>query len=146
MERESMHEFKTKVVWKNDRMGTLETGSGNTMEFSSPPEFKGVEGRITPEELFVAAENTCLLMTFIAYAEKMRVDFLSYDCDAVGHLEQGEASLVFARIILKPKIVVRSEEDVKKTERALELSHSKCFVSNSIKSKVEIEPEIVIAE
>lgn len=127
-------------------MCTLETESGKNMDFSSPPEFKGVEGHITPEELFVAAENTCLLMTFIAYAEKMRLEFLSYDCDAVGHLDQGEKGLVFTKIVLKPRIVVGIEEDVKKTERALELSHSRCFIANSIKSKVEIEPEIVISE
>ncbi|TET91077.1 MAG: OsmC family peroxiredoxin [Methanomassiliicoccales archaeon] len=141
-----MHEYRTKVVWKNDRIGTLETGSGNVMEFSSPPEFKGVEGRIVPEELFVASENTCILLTFIAYAEKMRVEFLSYDCDAVGYLEQGETGLVITRIVLRPKIVVKSEEDVRKTERALELSLSRCFIANSIKSRVEVEPEIVVSE
>lgn len=133
-------------MWKNDRIGTLETGSGNVMEFSSPPEFKGVEGRIAPEELLVASENTCFLLTFIAYAEKMRVEFLSYDCDAVGYLEQGETGLVITRIVLRPKIVVKSEEDVRKTERALELSLSRCFIANSIKSRVEVEPEIVVSE
>ena len=76
----------------------------------------------------------------------MRVEFLSYDCDAVGYLEQGETGLVITRIVLRPKIVVKSEEDVRKTERALELSLSRCFIANSIKSRVEVEPEIVVSE
>ncbi|UCD92535.1 MAG: OsmC family protein [Methanobacteriota archaeon] len=141
-----MYEYNTKVAWKKNRICSLETESGNAMDFSSPPEFKGVEGYITPEELFVAAENTCFLMTFIAYAEKMRIEYLSYDCDAVGYLEEGEKVLSFTRIVLTPKIVVKSEEDVRKTERALELLHSRCFIANSIKSEVEVKPEIVIAE
>jgi organic hydroperoxide reductase OsmC/OhrA len=115
------------------------------MGFSSPPEFKGVKELINPEELFVASENTCLLMTFISYAEKMRVEFLSYECDAVGYLEQGEKGFAFTRILLRPRIVVRNEEDRKKIERALELAESNCLIANSMKSKIEIEPEITVS-
>ena len=140
-----MYEYEATVRWKNDRICTLITGSGNTMKLSSPPEFKGVKGYITPEELFVATENACILMTFIAYAEKMRVEFLSYECEAVGYLEREEKGFLFTRISLRPRVVIKRVEDYKKIERALELAESRCLITNSITSKVEMEPEIVVS-
>ncbi|MCK4445356.1 MAG: OsmC family protein, partial [Thermoplasmata archaeon] len=122
----------------------MSTGGGASMDFSSPPEYKGHEGVMTPEELFVASENTCLLMTFIAIAEKMRFEFLSYECDGVGHLERTDEGPVFTRIILRPRIEIRNEEDFEKVERALELADKNCFIANSMKTEVTIEPEIVV--
>jgi len=115
------------------------------MEFSSPPEFKGMEGLITPEDLFVAAENTCFLMTFISMSEKMRFEFVSYECDAVGHLEKVDGDFMFTKIILRPKIEVRDEGDVKKVERAIELTDRNCLIANSMKSEIVIEPDIRVS-
>lgn len=139
-----MYEYESKVEWKKDRLCRMSTGGGISMDFSSPPEFKGIEGLISPEDLFVASENTCLLMTFISVAEKMRFEFLSYECDAVGHLEKTDEGLVFTEMILRPRIVVGSEESVKKAERALEIADKNCLIANSMKTKVIVEPEIVV--
>jgi organic hydroperoxide reductase OsmC/OhrA len=140
-----MYEYESKVQWKKDRLCQMSTGSGISMDFSSPPEFKGLRGLITPEDLFVASENTCLLMTFISMAEKMRFEFHSYKCEAVGHLEKTDDGLVFTRIILRPRIEIGSKEDVKKAERALEIADRNCLIANSMKTKIIIEPEIVIS-
>ena len=140
-----MYEYESKVEWNKDRLCRMSTGGGVSMDFSSPPEFKGIEGLITPEDLFVASENTCLLMTFISVAEKMRFEFLSYECDAVGHLEKTDDGLVFTRIILRPRIEIGSEENLKKAERALEIAHKNCLIANSMKTEIIIEPEIVLS-
>ncbi len=139
-----MYKYENRVEWKKDRLCHLSTGSGVSMDFSSPPEFKGLEGLITPEDLFVAAENTCFLMTFISMSEKMRFEFISFECEAVGHLEKTDEGLVFTKIILKPRIEIRNEEDVKKVERALEVTDRNCLIANSMKSKIVVEPEIVV--
>ncbi len=139
-----MYEFDNKVVWKKDRLCNLSTARGVSMDFSSPPEFKGVEGVMTPEDLFVASENTCLLMTFIAIAEKMRFEFLSYECDAVGHLEKTDEGLVFTSIILRPRIEIKNKEYMEKVERALEIADKNCFIARSMKTKVAVEPEIIV--
>lgn len=141
-----MYEYDNKVEWKKDRLCNLKTGEGVSMDFSSPPEFKGVEGVMTPEQLFVASENTCLLMTFIAIAEKMRFEFLSYECDATGHLEKTDKGLLFTKIVLRPRIQVGSEENAEKAERALEISDRNCFIARSMKTKVTVEPEIIVTK
>ncbi len=141
-----MYEYDNKVEWKKDRLCSLRTADGVSMDFSSPPEFKGVKGVMTPEQLFVASENTCLLMTFIAIAEKMRFEFLSYECDATGHLEKTDEGLVFTRIVLRPRIEIGSEEYVEKAERALEIADKNCFIARSMKTKVTVKSEIIVTK
>jgi organic hydroperoxide reductase OsmC/OhrA len=46
---------------------------------------------------------------------------------------------------LEPHLVISNEEDVEKAERVLEKSEAACLISNSIKSKVIMKPEIVIS-
>ena len=39
---------------------------------------------LTPEDAFVAAVNTCVMMMFIWAVERFKLDLVSYDCDAEG--------------------------------------------------------------
>jgi organic hydroperoxide reductase OsmC/OhrA len=43
---------------------------------------------------------------------------------------------------VKPKVVVASEEDLRRMPRILEKAKEGCFISNSIKSAVKLEPEV----
>ena len=140
-----MHTYRTTVKWKEGIVGELTTDSGGKMDFSSPPEFGGPGGLITPEELFVASENTCYMLTFLAFVEKMRIELVSYDSVADGHLEKVEKGHVITKMELRPRIVVKSEEDVEKTKKAVELSRKYCFIERSIKTEVELVPEIVVS-
>ncbi|MCK5291915.1 MAG: OsmC family protein [Thermoplasmata archaeon] len=141
-----MEEYRTELEWEGDRIGTLTTGSGIPIKFSSPSKYKGVDNRASPEELLIAAESACYLLTFAALAEKMRFEFLSYSCGAVGVLEKTDEGTAVTKITLRPKIVVKSEEDAEKTEKALEISMRHCFIGNSIKSEIVLEPEIIVSD
>jgi organic hydroperoxide reductase OsmC/OhrA len=140
-----MHTCKTTVEWKEGLIGDLRTESGSRMDFSTTPEFGGPARLITPEELFVAAENTCYMMTFLAFINKMRIELVSYDCEAVGHVEPADKGSIISKIELRPKIVVKSDEHAEKIPKAIELSQKYCFIENSIKTKVEIVPMISVS-
>ena len=137
-----MYEYHTRVKWKKDRLCALETGKGLSTDFSSPPEFKGIGGLLTPECLFVASQNTCFLMTFISMAERMRLEFLSYECEAFGYLEKTQSGFAFTRIVLRPRIEVKDNRDAERARKAIELADSNCLIANSIKSEIQIEPDI----
>jgi peroxiredoxin-like protein len=140
-----MEEYSTELEWEGDRIGTLTTGSGIAIKFSSPSKYKGVDNRASPEELLIAAESACYLLTFAAMAEKMRFEFLSYTCEAVGVLEKTDKGSAVTRITLRPKIEVENEEIAEKTEKALEISMRHCFIGNSIRSEILMEPEIIVS-
>src|SRR5512137_1586606 len=131
--------YHTTVHWKGEHWGHIRMGNGPEMEFSAPPDAHGHAGVLTPEDAFVAAVNTCVMMMFIWSAERFKLDLVSYECHAEGtkriELDRTE---VFTRIELQPHIVVRAspaetENTGKRVRRALESTIKYSLVANSIK-------------
>lgn len=140
--------YHTTVRWKGEHWGRLEMGNGPEMDFSAPPDAHGHAGVLTPEDAFVAAVNTCIMMMFIWSAERFKLDLVSYDCRAEGvkriELDRTET---FTDVALHPRVVVRAyaaarEGILRRVHRALESAVKYSLVANSIKSKLAIEPHI----
>ena len=100
-----------------------------------PPEFKGHPGIWTPEDLFVASVASCVMTTFLYYAEKEGLEFLNYESKAEGTLERIENKFMFSEIKVMPKITVISGNQIEKAEKLIELAEKNCLISNSIASK-----------
>lgn len=83
------HEYSVDLSWMNDRRGLLSSGVLNDkISVATPPEFKGgMAGIWSPEHLLVAAVSSCLMTTFLAIAENFKLEYESFDCKAVGKLE-----------------------------------------------------------
>jgi peroxiredoxin-like protein len=144
MTTQSPHFYETEVVWVGERIGELRSPGLPTIEVTSPPEFQGHAGVWTPENLFVASVNACFLMTFLAIAELSKLDFVSISAAARGRLEKVEgAGYQITELVLKPKLVVRFSRDVERAGRLLEKAEKNCFISNSIKTRIALEPEVM---
>lgn len=138
------HEYMVKVDWKHGRVGDLIIEGKQKVEISTPPEFDGPEGIISPEDLFVAAATSCLMTTFLAFTKKMHFDFKSFSCEGHGTLERVDKGFQFTKLLLKAEVKVESEDLKPKAERALELAGKYCLVSNSMKCPTEHENEVVV--
>ena len=142
--------YHTTVTWKGEHWGHLRLGNGPEMDFSAPPDAQGHPGVLTPEDAFVAAANTCVMMMFIWAAERFKLNLVSYDCYAEGtKLIELDRTEIFTKLVLHPKIVVRADgQDTatveKRVRRALESAQKYSLVANSVKSQVMIEPEVSI--
>ena len=77
--------YHTTVRWTGEHWGHLVMGNGPEMKFSAPPDAHGHAGVFTPEDAFVAAANTCVMMMFIWAAERFKLKLLSYECRTRGH-------------------------------------------------------------
>jgi organic hydroperoxide reductase OsmC/OhrA len=123
-------------------------GNGPEMDFSAPPDSHGHAGVLTPEDAFVAAINTCVMMMFIWSAERFKLDLLSYECRAEGVKQMElDRTETFTDVLLFPHIVLRSdtagqEQVLRRTRRALESAVKYSLVANSIKSRLSVEPHI----
>ncbi len=137
--------YQTNVLWKSGRRAIISSEGKPDLETSSPPEFKGDAGFWTPEELFVASVNLCTLMTFVAFAQRKQLDFVSYESAAEGVLEFVESKYRFTEIILRPHLLLKSESEVGLARQILDDAHRACLVSNSITATVKLAPEIRIA-
>jgi organic hydroperoxide reductase OsmC/OhrA len=111
-------EYPLEVVWtggETGREGELIVEGKPKITVATPPEFKGPEGVISPEDLFVASAAVCLMSTFISMSAKLNLDMY---------------------------ITVKTEQDLRRVERALELTKKHCLVTNSMKTDVTIMPHI----
>ena len=142
--------YETSVSWTGGHRGHLKLGNGPEMDFSAPPASHGEAGVLTPEDAFVGAVNTCVMLMFIWAAERFRLDLASYECRAEGtKLIELDRTEIFTTVVLRPRIAVRGgngpgETVEKRVRRALESAQKFSLVANSVKSKVIIEPEILI--
>jgi organic hydroperoxide reductase OsmC/OhrA len=142
--------YETTVTWTGGHDGRVRMGNGPEMDFSAPPQSQGRPGVLTPEDAFVGAVNTCVMLMFIWAAERFRLNLVSYECRAEGtKLVELDRTEIFTQVILKPRIVVRAgneptEAVEKRVRRALESAQKFSLVANSVKSEVVVEPDIKI--
>jgi len=140
------HYYDIQVKWNKDRIGTMSSSVlDNSIEVATPPEFpKGIAGIWSPEHLLVAAVNSCLMTTFLSIAENSNLGFSEFTSDAKGKLEIVEGKYMISEIVLHPVVKIAKEEDKEKTIRILNKSEAACLISNSIKSKIIFNPEVIV--
>ncbi len=142
--------YNTTVRWEGEHWGHLVMGNGPEMKFSAPPDAHGHAGVFTPEDAFVAAANTCVMMMFIWAAERFKLKLLSYECRAEGtKLVELDRTEIFTRLLFRPRIRLSAGSETRevleaRTRRALQAARKYSLVANSIKSELVLEPEILI--
>jgi len=142
--------YHTTVAWKNEHWGHIALGNGPEMDFSAPPDAQGHPGVLTPEDAFVAAANTCIMMMFIWAMERYKLKLISYNCRAEGtKLIELDRTEIFTHLRLFPVIrIAAGDEDPKvvetRTRKALQSAQKYSLVANSVKSEVVVEPQIEI--
>ena len=144
--------YNTKVRWEGEHWGHLVMGNGPEMKFSAPPDAHGHAGVFTPEDAFVAAANTCVMMMFIWAAERFKLKLLAYECRTEGtKLIELDRTEIFTRLYFRPVIRIAAAGEPKdvivaRARRALQAAQKYSLVANSVKSEIVVEPEIRVEE
>lgn len=144
--------YHTTVSWRSEHWGHIVMGNGPEMDFSAPPDAHGHPGVLTPEDAFVAAVNTCIMMMFVWACERFKIDLQSYECRAEGtKLIELNRTEVFTGLLLSPVIRIavgeeRPEVVEKRAIRALQSAQKYSLVANSVKPEIVIEPTIELLE
>ncbi|MFO0780256.1 MAG: OsmC family protein [Nitrospira sp.] len=134
--------YQTVVKWTEQRKGMISCAGKPDVEVATPPEFKGHENIWSPEDLFVASANVCLMTTFLAVAERAGLAFSSYESTAEGRLELVEGKFQFTAITIRPSITLKPGGDAAKAKELIEKAEHNCLISNSMKAEVTLEPVI----
>src|SRR6478735_11762369 len=110
-------------------------------DLSADPAFRGDPGRLNPEQLLVLAASSCQLLSFLAVAARARIDVIAYDDDATGEMPDGRYPWV-ERIVLRPRVVFRGSVSDERVLHLLELAHQECYIANSVKTAITLEPTL----
>jgi organic hydroperoxide reductase OsmC/OhrA len=142
--------YHTTVTWTGEHWGHLRMGNGPEMKFSAPPDAQGHANVFTPEDAFVAAANTCVMLMFIWAAERFKLKLLSYECRTEGtKLIELDRTELFTRLLFKPRIRVGAGSEPAgvveaRVRKALKAAQKYSLVANSVKSEIVVEPDIVV--
>jgi organic hydroperoxide reductase OsmC/OhrA len=114
-----------------------------TMIASAAPAYKGDASKADPEDLLVASLSSCHMLSFLAIASKKKVTVTSYEDDAVGFLENDTSNnkggvLWITRVILRPRVTCDADPGL--LAEIHHLAHEACFIANSVKTEVRVEP------
>lgn len=135
--------YAVKAVWEAGRKGVLSAeGIAPSIQFSSPPEFKGEAGFWTPEHFLVAAVASCYVVTFYAMADISKMEFRGIELTVEGKLGKPEGKLRFTGIVLRPKLELLRHEDRERAIRLLEKAEQGCLIARSLACSVTMEPSI----
>jgi peroxiredoxin-like protein len=140
------HHYTVNLSWKHGRQGLLSSEElEHDIPVATPPPFpKGVKGIWSPEHLFTSAVSSCLMTTFLAIAENSKLEFEDFACKATGKLEQLDGRYMMSEVVLDVHLTLVNQADYSKAERVLQKSEAACLITNSITSKVTLNPTIKV--
>jgi peroxiredoxin-like protein len=137
------HLYEINLKWTEQKKGLLSSSGLPDIEVATPPQFSGGhEGIWSPEHLFVSSVAVCIMTTFLAIAELSKLEFVSYESRATGKLEKVDNKYMFTEVTIEPIIKIKYEKDLERAERIIHKAEANCLISNSIKSKVILNPKI----
>lgn len=94
---------------------------------------------VDPEEMFVASIASCHMLWFLDFARRAKVEVLSYEDKAEGIMETDAAGRTsITRVTLRPKVEVSG--DAGDLEAIHHKAHEACFIANSVKTEITVEP------
>jgi len=152
-----MSEYRASVEWNlageftyetYSRAYTVDFGrgvhlSGNAAASNIPKTVPAMPGA-DPEQQFVASLSCCHMLWFLHLACNRKYVVESYRDEASGVLARdAEGKDALTRVTLRPVVRFAATPPSAEDHRKLhEKAHERCFIANSVKSTVIIEPRI----
>jgi organic hydroperoxide reductase OsmC/OhrA len=97
---------------------------------------------VDPEEALVASVASCHMLWFLSLAQQAGLDVASYSDAAVGEMGRiGPGRMAVTRIVLRPEIAFAGPAPAADAlEKLHEQAHERCFIANSLKTEIIVEP------
>ena len=154
-----MGKYQATVSWTSDgnftsgkysRAHQLSFDGGASVKGSSSPSvvplYSDPEG-VDPEEALIASASVCHMLWFLNLAQEAGLDVASYEDAAEGEMGRiGSGRFALTKITLRPKISFTGREpDAAELDRLHHEAHERCFIANSLKTEIVVEPAGVSA-
>ncbi len=142
---EEKHEYRVLAWWTAGRTGIAKSDSAvNALHFTAPPQFGGLEGRWTPEELLLTAVASCYTTTFRAVADCSQFQYADLEVEVTGTVEKVESGYAFRTLATRPVLTITSESDRSRAVRLVAKTQQLCLVSRGLAISHSFEPRIQV--
>jgi organic hydroperoxide reductase OsmC/OhrA len=147
-----VHTYRAELAWQGSTAGGYAAYERSHQLRTPPAEapltvtadapFRGDPHLINPEQLLLAAASSCQLLSFLAEAAQAGVDVVAYTDDAEAFMPVTREPMRIQRIVLRPHVVVRGEVADDEVVRLLEAGHDGCFIANTLRAEIVLEPTV----
>jgi peroxiredoxin-like protein len=142
---DTTHKYRALAWWTSGQTGLAKSDSApNAIHFSAPPEFGGLDGRWTPEDLLLAALASCFTTTFRALAGYSKFEYTDLQVEVEGTVSKAESGYNFSEVILRPTVTVHAEEDRERALNLLQKTKAACLVSKALATAPVLESRVKI--
>jgi organic hydroperoxide reductase OsmC/OhrA len=145
------HRYETRLTWSGST-GLGWDGYDRLHSATAPPaeqeislttgESHGDPSILNPEQLLVMAASSCQMLSFLHVAAKARIDVVAYEDEATGVMPEDAEPLRITEITLRPRITVVGDASEERVRKLVHTAHEHCFIANSLKTDVSIEPTV----
>ena len=143
---ESEHTYRVIAWWNAGKAGLAKSDSApNAIHFAAPPQFGGLEGRWSPEDLLLCAVASCFTTTFRALADHSKFEYTDLEVEVEGTVRKAESGYEFAGILIRPTLTISNLEERLRADRLLEKAKRLCLVSRALNTQETFESRVRVA-
>jgi organic hydroperoxide reductase OsmC/OhrA len=97
---------------------------------------------VDPEEAFVASIASCHMLTFLYVAYRSGIEISAYEDSAAGVMTKGENGVPWVSSVrLRPRVTYAgARPSPEEEERLHHEAHEQCFIANSVKTAITVDP------
>jgi peroxiredoxin-like protein len=110
--------------------------------FAAPPQFGGLEGRWTPEDLLMTALASCFSTTLHAIADYSKFEYTDLQVEAEGTVSKTDAGYSFSEVTLRPTLTIPREDQRGRAVSLLRKAEALCLVSRALATTPKVETRI----
>jgi organic hydroperoxide reductase OsmC/OhrA len=137
-----MYTYEANTAWQRGKEGRIHVAGRPEIDVATPPEFGGPSGVWSPEQLFVASVDSCLMSTFLFFAEKSAIRICSYDSTTVGRMDKTPDGLRFTAMDVNITVGVDADSDLEKAARLQSKLEKYCPISTSLRCPVTLHLKV----
>ena len=137
------HNHRIKAWWTSGRTGIANCDSSpSAIHFTAPPQFGGLEGRWTPEDLLLTAIGSCFATTVRALADYSKLAYADLEVEVAGSVEKAPSGYAFKNIITRPVLTTAPSSDRERALRLLQKTQDLCLITRALSVTHTFEPSI----
>jgi peroxiredoxin-like protein len=133
------HRYEVGITAGPDGYGTLASAGVGDLRTAAPRDFDGPGDAWSPEQLLLAAVESCFVLTFQAVARASGIAFASIAVQAEGIVDRADGQVRFTEIVLRPRVTMAAPADGLKLRRVLEKAERSCLVSASLRTALRLD-------
>jgi organic hydroperoxide reductase OsmC/OhrA len=144
MKHERTHIFENIVFQNTNKPAKAVFNDPGEIEIGPAAEFGGSGQTLNPEEMFIAAINSCLINTFFYFTQKFNIELLSYYSQAQGQLEKQSDGFRFTNIKVRARVEPLETKAAEEVHEASQLTERYCLVSHSVACPIDYQLQVEI--